>query len=53
MNNAPSIVFPTTPVTSPEFEYRNASQTDVTLTWRKFGWTPKHEETQPTEEATA
>lgn len=50
--NTPSIVFPSKPVTSPEFEYRNASKTDVTITWRKFGWTPKHEETQPTEEAT-
>jgi hypothetical protein len=40
---APSIVFPTHAVTSPQFEYRNASQTDVTITWRKFGWTPIHE----------
>ena len=26
------------------FEYRNSAATDVTLTWRKFGWKPKEEE---------
>lgn len=31
---------PTQPITSPQFEYRNSAQTDVTITWRKFGWQP-------------
>lgn len=53
MNDAPKIVFPTVPVTSPDFEYRNAAQTDVTQTWRKFGWLPKAEADQPAEEVAA
>lgn len=31
---------PTQPITSPQFEYRNKDHTDVTITWRKFGWVP-------------
>lgn len=38
---------PTTPITNPAFEYRNAAATDVTQTWRRFGWVPKDQ--QPVE----
>ena len=31
---------PSTPISDPRFIYRCAAATDVTLTWRKFGWTP-------------
>lgn len=34
---------PTTPITNPAFEYRNAAATDVTQTWRRFGWKAKGE----------
>jgi hypothetical protein len=31
---------PSIPVTSKDFHYTPAVQTDVTETWRKFGWVP-------------
>ena len=34
---------PSIPVTDPRFVYRSAAATDVTITWRKFGWMPKGE----------
>ena len=34
---------PTKPITDPGFQYRNAASTDVTLTWRKYGWVPPSE----------
>ena len=34
---------PSIPVTDPRFVYRSAAATDVTITWRKFGWVPKGE----------
>ena len=36
---------PSTPITDPAFVYRPAVATDVTITWRKFGWIPKSEQT--------
>lgn len=27
----------------PKFEYRNSASTDVTITWRKYGWRPLNE----------
>ena len=38
------IVIPPIPLTDKRFEYRNSAQTDITLTWRKFGWIPKGEQ---------
>lgn len=35
---------PSIPVTDPRFVYRPAAATDVTITWRKFGWVPKGEQ---------
>lgn len=32
------------PLHDQRFEYRNSSATDVTITWRKFGWIPKGEQ---------
>lgn len=31
---------PSPRLTDPRFVYRSAAHTDVTITWRKFGWTP-------------
>jgi len=31
---------PTLHLTHPDFKYRNSAQTDVTTTWRRFGWVP-------------
>ena len=31
---------PTTPIDHPDFVYYEAAATDVTRTWRRFGWTP-------------
>jgi hypothetical protein len=31
---------PSIPITNPQFVYRPAAATDVTLTWRRFGWVP-------------
>lgn len=33
-------VRPTKNVTDPRFEYTPSEKTDVTKTWRKFGWVP-------------
>mgnify|MGYP000305927878 FL=1 len=34
-----TIVFcPKQGLLDPEFEYRNSASTDVTITWRKYGW---------------
>ena len=35
------MALPTTPITRPEFKYTPAAATDVTQTWRKFGWVPR------------
>ena len=32
---------PSVPITDPAFAYRPAVATDVRITWRRFGWTPK------------
>ena len=37
---------PEIPLTDKRFEYRNSAQTDITLTWRKFGWLPKSEQNE-------
>ena len=42
MNKA-KMTIPSMPLHSKHFEYRNSAATDVTLTWRKFGWKPKEE----------
>jgi hypothetical protein len=43
---------PTLHLTHPDFKYRNSAQTDVTTTWRRFGWQPinggAHMEPEPT-----
>lgn len=39
--DTPRIVFPTIPVTSPDFTYARGA--DVQSTWRKFGWVPPSE----------
>lgn len=39
---------PSTPLIDQRFEYRNSAATDVTLTWRKFGWKPKEEQNEIT-----
>lgn len=49
---------PTLHITHPDFRYRNSSQTDVTATWRRFGWTPlpnreQYVEPEPTAETPA
>jgi hypothetical protein len=38
---------PSVPITDPQFVYRPAAATDVTITWRKFGWVPKAEQVHP------
>jgi hypothetical protein len=38
----PKITHPTLPITDPAFVYRPAAATDITITWRKFGWVPKN-----------
>jgi hypothetical protein len=35
-----SQAIPTTPLCHPDFVHYDASKTDVTRTWRRFGWTP-------------
>jgi len=30
------------PLLDPTFRYTPSNRTDVTRTWRKFGWTPTH-----------
>lgn len=37
---------PTHSITHPAFKYVPAAKTDITQTWRRFGWTPI-EEVQP------
>lgn len=49
---------PTLHITHPDFRYRNSAQTDVTATWRRFGWTPlaareQYVEPEPTQETPA
>ena len=39
-----SAKIPAIPIHDKRFEYRNSAATDVTITWRKFGWIPKGEE---------
>lgn len=39
---------PSTPLHDQRFEYRNSAATDVTITWRKFGWLPKGEQDERT-----
>jgi len=34
-------VYPHISLLRPNFVYRNAVSTDVTVTWRKHGWKPK------------
>ena len=41
--NEPKVVYPTVPVTDPNFVYVPWWKTDVQATWRKFGWVPKAE----------
>lgn len=41
--NDPKITHPSVPITDPKFEYRPAAVTDITLTWRRFGWVPHNE----------
>lgn len=31
-------------ICDPNFVYHNSASTDVTRTWRKFGWTPINEQ---------
>lgn len=38
--NTQTPIQPSTPITDQRFVYRNASQTDVQETWRRYGWTP-------------
>ena len=35
---------PTIPLSHPDFVYYPAAATDVTRTWRKFGWVPVQRE---------
>jgi hypothetical protein len=44
MMQEPKVTHPTLPITNPQFVYRPAAATDVTITWRKFGWVPKAEQ---------
>lgn len=37
---------PLNSILNKQFVYRNAASTDVTITWRKFGWKPQSEKTQ-------
>lgn len=37
---------PTKKITDPGFKYHNSAQTDVTATWRRFGWKPLAEKPQ-------
>ena len=37
---------PSIPLHDNRFEYRNSAATDITLTWRKFGWIPKGEQNE-------
>lgn len=31
---------PSVPITDPRFQYRDHNNTDVRLTWARFGWKP-------------
>lgn len=44
---------PTHKITDPAFNYRNAAQTDVRDTWRKFGWKPISEKPPQQQEPSA
>lgn len=49
---------PSIHITHPDFQYRDSAKTDVTATWRRFGWTPlpkreQYVEPMPTMEAPA
>lgn len=41
-----SVKIPTVSILNNRFEYRNSAATDITLTWRKFGWIPKGEQNE-------
>lgn len=41
--NTPTPQVPKVPLTNPEFEYVPSMKTDITKTWRKFGWVPLKE----------
>jgi hypothetical protein len=34
------MAMPSVPVTSKDFHYTPAVQTDITETWKRFGWVP-------------
>ncbi len=43
--NAPiGAAMPTVPLTSPRFNYVPQAKTDVTATWRRFGWLPSFQQ---------
>jgi hypothetical protein len=42
----PAPVTPTVRVTDNRFEYVRAKDTDVTKTWRRFGWKPLTEKSE-------
>lgn len=36
----PPRTHPRVPITDKRFEYRNSAETDVRITWARFGWKP-------------
>ncbi len=40
-----TVFSPKQSILDPKFEYRNSASTDITITWRKYGWRPLNEET--------
>lgn len=39
-------VLPTIPITDSRYVYRNAAQTNVQDTWKRFGWQPKEQKNE-------